>query len=59
MVEVSLPPDDIRGDSNYCDIGRLAEVRFHRGSPAIVEALGKLFRPIVELFSPSVKVAEK
>jgi len=30
-VEVSLPPDDVRSDgTNFCGIGRLAEVRFPR-----------------------------
>lgn len=56
-VEVSLPQDDIRGDSNYCDIGRLAEVRFNRATPAIMESLGKLFQPIFDLFSQGVKIA--
>jgi multidrug resistance efflux pump len=56
-VEVSLPEDAARTGSNYCDIGRLAEVRFNRTTPAIVESLGKLFQPIVDLFSSSVKVA--
>jgi multidrug resistance efflux pump len=56
-VEVSLPRDDVQGDSNFCDIGRLAEVRFHRAKPAIMESLGQLFQPIVDLFSPGIKVA--
>ncbi|MEZ0219102.1 MAG: HlyD family secretion protein [Tardiphaga sp.] len=56
-VEVSLPQAAVRADSNYCDIGRLAEVRFNRSTPAIIESLGKLFQPIVDLFSSGVKVA--
>lgn len=57
-VEVSLPQDATPGNSNYCDIGRLAEVRFHRERPAIVEAVSKLLQPVVQMFSSSVKVAE-
>ncbi len=57
-VEVILPNDTIRGDSNYCGIGRLADVRFHRGAPAIVESVGKFFRPLANMFSPARKVAE-
>ncbi|MCC7252962.1 HlyD family efflux transporter periplasmic adaptor subunit [Hyphomicrobium sp.] len=57
-VEVSLPPDKAPDDKNYCDIGRLAEVRFPRKAPAFVENLGKLFQPILAVFTPVVNVAE-
>jgi multidrug resistance efflux pump len=57
-VEVSLPAEADTGDRSYCDIGRLAEVRFQRKPPAFVESLVKLFQPVVALFSPARKVAE-
>ena len=57
-VEVSLPPDAETGERSYCDIGRLAEVRFLRKAPLLVEGLRKFFRPVVALFTPADKVAE-
>jgi multidrug resistance efflux pump len=57
-VEVSLPPDVEIGGRSYCDIGRLAEVRFLRKAPAVVEGLRRLFEPVVALFTPARKVAE-
>ncbi len=57
-VEVSLPRDGAdAGDSSYCDIGRLAEVRFQRGPPALVETVGKFFRSLVDMLTPGEKVA--
>jgi multidrug resistance efflux pump len=47
-VEVSLPRDGtLSTDSSYCDIGRLAEVRFQRSPPAILETVRNFFRSLV------------
>jgi hypothetical protein len=59
-VEVSLPDDGAHAaDSSYCDIGRLADVRFQRRPPAIVESASRLFRSLVDLFRPSEWVASQ
>jgi hypothetical protein len=57
-VEVSLPADAEVSERSYCDIGRLAEVRFQRKPPVFIEGLFRLFDPVVALFAPSRKVAE-
>lgn len=57
-VEVSLPRDGITAaSSNYCDIGRLAEVRFQRRPPAVVETVGNFLRSLVDMLTPGEKVA--
>jgi multidrug resistance efflux pump len=44
-VEIALPDSDAASNrSSFCDVGRLAEVRFRRGSFGIAEALGKRLR---------------
>jgi multidrug resistance efflux pump len=58
-VEVNLPPDKAHGDRNYCDIGRLAEVRFQRGAPAIAESMGHALQSIADLFRSAVEIARK
>ena len=51
-VEVSLPPNVLEaGRRNYCDIGRLAEVRFQRNAPAFMESVGNFFHSITSLFA--------
>ncbi len=59
-VEVSLPDDGSHAaNSSYCDIGRLADVRFQRRPPAFVESASRLFRSIVDMFTPAEKVARQ
>jgi len=51
-VEVSLPPEVSKpGERSYCDIGRLAEVRFHRNAPAFVESVSNFFHSITNMFT--------
>lgn len=58
MVEVSLPHDGTANESSsYCSIGRLADVRFKRGSTAIVDSLKSLFWAPSRQNPPSAKVA--
>lgn len=46
-VEVALPDDPAHTDlSNYCNIGRLAEVRFKRGSFAFFDGIGNSLRQL-------------
>jgi multidrug resistance efflux pump len=42
-VEVALAADQRRGDGNFCDIGRLAEVHFPRAGFALPSALARFF----------------
>jgi len=59
-VEVTLAQDvSPAANSRYCDIGRMAEVRFQRQTPAFVERAGKLFWSFVDLFRPANKVASQ
>ena len=58
-VEVSLTQDGPAANSSYCDIGRLAEVRFQRAAPAIVDSANKLFWAFVDWFRPTEKVARQ
>lgn len=59
-VEVSLAQQGRpAANSSYCDIGRLADVRFQRRAPAIVESAGRLFRSFVDMFRPGEKVASQ
>jgi multidrug resistance efflux pump len=44
-VDVALPPDERAADRyNYCDIGRLAEVRFERSSFSFVRRVAQSFQ---------------
>ena len=59
-VEVSLPRESAKAaSSNFCDIGRLADVRFHREAPAVMETASALFWSFVDLFRPAEKVASR
>jgi multidrug resistance efflux pump len=43
-VEVALPPDEAMADrNNFCNIGRLAEVRFQRSHFAFLDSLRRAF----------------
>lgn len=58
MVEVSLSHDEsIDESSSYCGIGRLADVRFQRKSPAIVQSLKNLFWSPAQPSAPTAKIA--
>jgi multidrug resistance efflux pump len=59
-VEVSLPPDSAgpRGTS-FCGIGRLAEVRFNRERPAILDRVSDYVRSFFNGPLPSSKVARQ
>ena len=58
-VEVSLTEGGPADNSSYCDIGRLAEVRFQRAAPAFVDRANKFFWALVDLFRPTEKVARQ
>jgi multidrug resistance efflux pump len=59
-VEVSLPQQDAAAmHSSYCDIGRLADVRFQRDTPAFVERVRNFFQSALEMFRPTAKVARQ
>jgi multidrug resistance efflux pump len=59
-VEVSLPRESAKtASSNFCDIGRLADVRFHREAPAVMETASLLFWSFVDLFRPVEKLASQ
>ena len=50
-VEIGLPRDDAQADRNsYCNIGRLAEVRFERASLALFDGLGRTLKQLVGYF---------
>ena len=52
-VEVALPDDAAQTDlSNYCNIGRLAEVRFKRGTFAFFDGFGDTLRQLAGRFMP-------
>lgn len=59
-VDVSLPDEDARpARTRYCDIGRLADVRFHRSSPALIETVSGFGQWLVELVKPTEKLASQ
>jgi multidrug resistance efflux pump len=50
-VEVGLPQDDVQKDrNNFCNIGRLAEVRFERAGFAFLDGLGRKLQQVVDYF---------
>lgn len=52
-VEVALPDDSPQADlSNYCNIGRLAEVRFKRATFAFFDGIGRQLRQLADWFMP-------
>lgn len=59
-VEVSIPTDPSIGThSSYCNIGRLADVRFQRATPDFFKTLTGYFHSLVDLVRPSEKVARQ
>ena len=49
VVEIGLPDDAAPADrNNFCDIGRLAEVRFARQPPAIVATLTRALQRVAD-----------
>jgi len=50
-VEVGAPQDDVQKDrNNFCNIGRLAEVRFERAGFAFLDGLGRKLQQVVDYF---------
>lgn len=50
-VEIALPSDETANDRNgFCDVGRLAEVRFQRASSGIVEMVSKKLQWLIAWF---------
>lgn len=48
-VEVALPEDDLQSDRNsFCNIGRLAEVRFQRDGLAFFDSMGQTWSRMVD-----------
>lgn len=58
-VEVSLPEPATNAENSYCNIGRLADVRFPRAAPAFAERLSSLFDSLLSRFRTSDKVASQ
>jgi multidrug resistance efflux pump len=58
-VEVSLPEITPAAQSKYCDIGRLADVRFQRRTPAFVETVSEFFRSLGAVFAGKEKIARQ
>lgn len=58
-VEVSLPRDAIQGNASYCNIGRLADVRFQRTPPDFVKRVSGFFRSILDSLRPGEKIASQ
>ena len=59
-VEVSLPREGAQAaSSNFCDIGRLADVRFQREAPALMATARRLFWSFVDLFRRTETVASQ
>ena len=54
-VEIGLPQDDAEADRNsYCNIGRLAEVRFQRSGLALFDGVGQLVQRLSGIFKHKV-----
>jgi hypothetical protein len=50
-VEIALPSDETANDRNgFCDIGRLAEVRFQRAPIGIVDMVSKKLQWLIAWF---------
>jgi multidrug resistance efflux pump len=50
-VEIGLPQDDAQTDrNNFCNIGRLAEVRFQRSGLAFLDGLGRMLHRLTGYF---------
>lgn len=54
MVEIGLPQDETHTDrNNFCNIGRLAEVRFERVGFGLLDSLGKQAKRLAGYLWPS------
>ena len=54
-VEIGLPEDDAQADRNsFCNIGRLAEVRFQRAGFAFLDTIGRTLRHLVGYSKPEI-----
>ena len=52
-VEIGLPEDDAQADrNNFCNIGRLAEVRFQRAGFAFLDSVGRSYDSSSVLLKP-------
>ena len=57
-VEIGLSRDDAQNDRNsFCNIGRLAEVRFQRSGFAVFDGWGKTWQDFVGYFKREAKTA--
>jgi multidrug resistance efflux pump len=57
-VEIGLPRDDAQTDrKNFCNVGRLAEVRFHRSGFAFLDALGRKLQWLAGYFKRDMAAA--
>ena len=53
IVEVGLPENETQSDrNNFCNIGRLAEVRFQRVGIGFLDGLGKELKRFAGYFVP-------
>jgi multidrug resistance efflux pump len=58
-VEVALPNADAQIERNgFCNIGRLAEVRFQRSGFALLEIAGKKLQELADYFKPEAAAVE-
>jgi multidrug resistance efflux pump len=58
-VEVGLPQDDAQTDrKNFCNIGRLAEVRFERSGFAFFDGLGQKLKQLAGYFKREAATAQ-
>ena len=54
-VEIGLPQDDAQNDRNsFCNIGRLAEVRFQRSGFSFLDGLGRMLHGLAGYFKYEV-----
>jgi biotin carboxyl carrier protein len=59
-VEVGLPQDDIQKDrNNFCNIGRLAEVRFERAGFGFLDGLGRTLQQVADYFKRDTRAAQE
>jgi multidrug resistance efflux pump len=58
-VEVGLPQDNAQADRNsFCNIGRLAEVRFERSGFAFLDGLGRKLQQLADYFKRDAAAAQ-
>jgi hypothetical protein len=58
-VEVGLPQDNAQADrNNFCNIGRLAEVRFERSGFAFLDGLGRKLQQLADYFKRDAAAAQ-